>query len=355
MSTCSRRSALTPRLAAPVALELTPEVACPRQQPVARQPLAPRERLQFTHLLERVDADVRVRADRQRHAGVAVAQGGQEAVTEVGLGGRAGSDDRAAARQACDIAVTDVDGVHDRRSRAQESVRVEQLERRAAVLGLALLELERLLLCVHMPDQIVRLRVLGDACQPGGGNRADRVRRDSDTHPVLARGPGAQVIDPLQERVDVGVAEAPLTGRRLHVRPVTPAVAVVGGWQQHDLDARLLRGMRNRDRHRVGLRVRPAIGLVMDVVELADGAVTRPHHLRVDGERDRVHRVRVEPGDRVEHRGPPAPEVVVRGGAWPLRDPAQVALERVRVHIDHRRDLGSRRRAHAVTSAKRHA
>ena len=43
----------------------------------------------------------------------------------------------------------------------------------------------------------------------------------------------AEQVDPVEERVDVGVAEAPLTGFGWAVAPV-PAVAVVGGRQQND-------------------------------------------------------------------------------------------------------------------------
>ena len=159
--------------------------------------------------------------------------------------------------------------------------------------------------------------------------------------------PAAQAVDALEERLDVGVAEAALARLRRHVGSVAPAVAVISGGQQHDLDPGLLRRLRHGDRHRVRLRVGRAVGLVVDVVELTDGAVAGVHHLGVDGQRDRVHRVGIELGDRVEHRLAPAPEVVGRRGrADALGGAAHVALERVRVDVDHRRDLRPRCAAH---------
>ena len=63
-----------------------------RRSPRAAEPglaLAARAGLELARLLERVDPDLRVAADRERHAGGAVAERGQVAVAEVALRGRA--------------------------------------------------------------------------------------------------------------------------------------------------------------------------------------------------------------------------------------------------------------------------
>jgi hypothetical protein len=67
---------------------------------------------------------------------------------------------------------------------------------------------------------------------------------------------------------------------------------------------------------------------VVDVVELADGAVAGGGHLAVDARADLSHAVGIEHGRQAVHRLAPAPEVVVRRRR-PLGPPPQVALERV--------------------------
>ncbi len=156
------------------------------------------------------------------------------------------------------------------------------------------------------------------------------MRCDPHAHALPTIGPDPQRVDPFQEGLNLGVTEAALARFRWNVGAVPPAVAVVGGGQQHDLDPGLQRRLGHGDRHRVRFRVRRAVGLMVDVVELADGAVAGTHHLGVDGKRDGVHRVGIELGHRVEHRLAPAPEVVGRrGGADALGGAAHVALERM--------------------------
>ena len=74
-------------------------------------------------------------------------------------------------------------------------------------------------------------------------------------------------------------------------RPPRPA-AVIGGRQQL-ISARAARAAsRQRDRHRVGLVVGRPVGLVVDVVKLADGAVAGRRHLRRRRGADLAHRLR---------------------------------------------------------------
>ena len=170
------------------------------------RPLAARAGLQLAHLLERVDDDVAVAADRQPHAGVAVAQRREVAVAEVALGRRAGRDDRAArgeqrrrrARRRGSPCTTVVRA-------AEEAGAVQQLDRRAAVLGAALLELARLLVGVDVADQPVGVGVGGDLAQPVGRHGADAVRGDADRRDAA---PTPQRVDAREERVDARVAEA---------------------------------------------------------------------------------------------------------------------------------------------------
>ena len=70
-----------------------------------------------------------------------------------------------------------------------------------------------------------------------------------------------------------------------------------------------------RQRHLVAVRVRRPVGLVVDVVELADGAVAGLPHLRERLSRQRPHARRDRGSGELEHLRPPGPEVVVAVGA----------------------------------------
>ena len=106
--------------------------------------------------------------------------------------------------------------------------------------------------------------------------------------------------------------------------------------------ARRARGLGDRDRHRVRVGVRRPVGLVVDVVELAHRAVAGGGHLGVHAPRRLAHGAGVVRAGEPVHRLAPGPEVVggVRLGRRPLGRAAQVALERVRVRVDHRRQRG---------------
>ena len=124
------------------------------------------------------------------------------------------------------------------------------------------------------------------------------------------------------------------------------AAARVGGGQQDDPQSRRVGRLGDGERHRVRLVVRRAVRLVVHVVELADRAVAGGGHLAIDAPGHVAHSGGIEPAGELVHALAPAPEVVVRA-AGPLAAPAQVALERVRVHVGHGRD---RVRPHASFS-----
>ncbi len=323
--------------------ERAPEVAARGEQAEARLALAAGAGLELARLLEGVDADLRVGADRDRDARRAVAQRREVAVAEVALGRRAADHRGAALAEQRDVALVDVDAVHDACRGAEEAGALEQLDRRAAVLGGALVELATLLARVDVADEAVLVRVGADRLDPARGNGANAVRGDADVDPARVLRRRAQRVDALEEGLDVGIAEAPLALDRGKV-PAVPAAAVVGGGDQHDLQAMGARGLGQGDRHRVGLGVRAPVGLVVDVVELADRAVARVGHLAVGARAGVAHRVGVVFAGEAEHLGAPAPEVVgpVRSRRRALARAAQVDLERVAVRVDHRRDVGGR-------------
>ena len=157
------------------------------------------------------------------------------------------------------------------------------------------------------------------------------MHRDAHVDARSPRGPRAQRVEALEEHRHLGVAEAalPLVGR------APEAAAVVGGREQHDLEPLGDRSLRERDRHRVRLVVRRPVGLVDDIVKLADRAVAGSGHLRVHALADGAHRVGIVAAGEPVHLIAPAPEVIA--GMWPFGHPAQVELERVAVRVRHRR------------------
>ena len=304
----------------PVLRDGSPQVAGLGQQRVAGAALAPRPGLQLAQLLEGIDDDVAVAADGQSHAGVAPAQRREVPVAEVALGRRAGGDDRAGVRHQRHVAVAHVDPVDDGRAVAEEPGAVQQLDRRAAVLGLALLQLARLLVGVnvaHEPCASRRRRRSRPASRPAPRARCGRRPRPGGRRAAARR----------RAR-----GSCPPTRR---LQPRVPA-AVVGRGQQDHGQSRGCPG--DGERHRVRLLVRRAVGPVVHVVELADGAVARGRHLGVHPAGDLAHRVGLERVREPVHLLAPAPEVVVRPLAA-LADAPQIALERVRVHVGHRGDL----------------
>ena len=123
-------------------------------------------------------------------------------------------------------------------------------------------------------------------------DRADAVRRHPDRRPRRFRPPTRAAVDARQERLDVGVAEAPLARWGSRSAPSQPA-RCVGGREQHDPQPRRDRRLGDRDRHRVRVVVRRPVGLVVDVVELADGAVAGREPSR---RRSRAAASCIEPG-----------------------------------------------------------
>ena len=120
--------------------------------------LAARDPLELAQLLERVDADVRVRADAERDRALADALGREEAVAEVGLRRRAGADGRAGRGEEVELGAVGVRRVDDGRSLAEAARAREELDRPAAVLGEALLDLLRLLVGVDVQREALRAR-----------------------------------------------------------------------------------------------------------------------------------------------------------------------------------------------------
>ena len=132
--------------------------------------LAPCDALELAKLLERVDADVRVGADRDRDTPLEQRRAGGEAVSEIGLGRRAEADRAAVRGEEVELGVVRVGAVHDRRPLAEAAAAREQLDRPQPVLGEALLDLAWLLVGVDVERQPFALRVGADLLEPSAGH-----------------------------------------------------------------------------------------------------------------------------------------------------------------------------------------
>ena len=154
-----------------------------RGEDAARPGLAAGDALELAQLLERVDADVRVGADAERDPAVLDAGGREEAVGEVGLGRRAGADRRAALLEQIQLGAVGVCGVHDGDVRPEATGAIEQLDRPAAVLCEALLDLARLLVGVNVQRQLLGERVAPELLEPVARAGADGVGGEADADP----------------------------------------------------------------------------------------------------------------------------------------------------------------------------
>ena len=180
----------------------------------------------------------------------------------------------------------------------------EQLDRAYTVLGHALFDLARLLVGVHVQDDLVLGRIAADLLEPVRRARADGVGGQPDGEPAVA-----QLLDP-----------AEVIRRRALAKAVEPA-ARIGGVEKDERDAGRLGRLRGGERL-----------VEAEVVELADGRVAGGAHLAVRAlviGTDAFRGLRIGLG---EHRFAPGPEVAALGAA------AERALKSVTVCVDEARD-----------------
>jgi CDP-diacylglycerol--glycerol-3-phosphate 3-phosphatidyltransferase len=273
---------------------------------VAPPGLAPRDPVELAQLLERIDAHVRVGADAELDAAVEDALDGEKAVAEVRLRRRAGADTRSGRREQVELVPVRVRRVDDRRARAEAAARVEQFDRPQPVLGLALLDLARLLVRMDVQRQLVLGGVGAELLEPVARTGADGVGGDADADSCSPQ---------LLQLAKVG-------GDRFLAEARDPA-ARVGDVQEDELDSGLGGCLGSR-----------ASLLEPEVVELAHGRVADGEQLTVDAYVLPADTLRRLGRRQLHHRLAPGPEVAALGPA------AQGALERVAVGVDETRDPG---------------
>ena len=134
------------------------------------------------------------------------------------------------------------------------------------------------------------------------------------------------------------MAEAALA--RFQFAPVETG-AHVQHRQQGQTDAGIGGGRDQGARHRGRVVVWVAVGLVVQVVELADGGVAGFQHFRVELHRHGVQRIGIQPAGEAVHQLAPGPEAVGRIGLV-FGQAGHRALEGVRMGV---RDAGQREAA----------
>ena len=157
---------------------------------------------------------------------------------------------------------------------------------------------------------------------------ASPTRRFGSSAKTLVHGAG-------EPRPAVGVEREPAL--RAGERAPVHARLHVDDRQQGQRDARFQRRLVDRQRHRRRLVVCPAVGLMVQVVELDHRGVAALEQLDLELGRDRALLLGRDPLRERVHRVAPAPEARLVG-AQPLGQPGQRALEGVAVQVDHAGD-----------------
>uniref|UniRef100_A0A0S6YZH3 Uncharacterized protein n=1 Tax=Mizugakiibacter sediminis TaxID=1475481 RepID=A0A0S6YZH3_9GAMM len=273
---------------------------------------------------------MRVGADAEPAAGVEIFAETEQAVAEVGLGGRAQPGDRAGGGQAARLLLGHVRGVHETPARIHLRVIEQPLHRPRVAHRQRVLHFAELLGDVDVDRPLAGDLRRQHLVQRGLGHRAQRMQGDADAqHRAFQL---AQAFDQREERVD-RMAEAALPLRQ---RAAVEAAGHVQRRQQGEADAGLARGLDERQRHRLGRRVGAAVGAVVQVVELAHLRVAGLEHLRVELRGDRAQLVGADAAGEGVHGLAPTPEAVVVAAAA-LGQPGHRALEGVRMQVGHAR------------------
>ena len=144
-----------------------------------------------------------------------------------------------------------------------------------------------------------------------------------------------QPIEQPQESIHI-MDETPLAASHR----LTPEAAIAVEYRQmREADARVLCRRYDPFRHLREVGIGPALGIVVQVVKLADRGVARLEHLDVDLRRDRLHLIGAELTDESIHHLPPGPEAVAAGAGLPglFRQSGHGALKGMRMEIGHSR------------------
>ena len=277
--------------------------------PARRQALAVFEQHQF---FGRVDADMAVGARAPGAARGAPGRQVEDAVAQVGFGARAQPGHRAARRSAPVFIRIHVGRMHQAPARIDRCLVEQPRDRALAAPGAAVIDLLRLLgnVDVNRRRRVDRGQARERIAQGRGRHGAQRVRRQAEPR-ALGLGERLQALQQAEHRVG-RADEAALAFVR---RQAAEAAGLIEHRQQRKPDAGAPGRPQQRQRQRRVVGIRPAIGGVVQVVELADGGVAGFQHLDVQTERDGLELVRGQARSEAVHQRAPGPETVVLSGA----------------------------------------
>lgn len=148
-------------------------------------------------LFEGVDGDVAVGADAEGDLGLEEIEGGEGAVSEVGLGGGAGADGGAALSDALWVVGFEPGGVDEGEAVVEEAGALEELDGCDAVVGLALADLGGLFAGVDVEGEASLVGPGGEALEGVEGDGADGVGCEADAEEGVVFGVVEEAIDAL--------------------------------------------------------------------------------------------------------------------------------------------------------------
>ena len=276
-------------------------------------------------------------------------RGWEQAIAQIRFCRRTDPDDRTRPCDRGNFPLGQMRGMDQTPGRIDRIGIVEMFDRASANPGDAVIHFSDLLGYVDMHGHrgIIASQCRQDRQKCVGSDGAKRVRRNPDPNLVRSGMLGAQSQNQVQKRLRI-MAKPPLAlGRRFRAKA---ALGIEHGQQGQPDSGRDCRG-RDPIRHLGLLGIETAVGLMMQIMELAHARVAGFQHLRVEQARYRLHLGRCKAFDKAVHHVPPGPEILAFGRSTGLRQPDHGALEGMTVQIGHPRQHrprqlhGSRRRA----------
>src|ERR1700761_156865 len=302
-------------------------LACGNIAMTRRQALAVLEPPQFFHRRHR---NMRVRTDAEHALRIQVIGQREQAVTEIGFGGRAQARYRSASCDLPHFAVLDMRRVHQAPARIDVGVVKQPFHWPCATRGQAVLHFADLFGDVNMDRHT--LRQLGREYLTHGLFRDCTQGMQGHTNAKITALMPLQCFQ--QAQVDVHIVAE--TALECSQRTPIEAAAHVEHRQQGQYDACLARRFDQGQRHRLGLCVRRAVGAMMQVLELAALGVARLEHFYIELRGNRLELFRPDRGGEGVHGFAPGPEAVVTA-ALALGQASHGALERMRMEVGHTR------------------
>ena len=292
-----------------------------------------------------VDLDIRIGPYAEAAAGREIGGAVKDAVTKRRLGQRAETDHRARGSQRRYLRRSRVGGVDHAPALIERGILEQPFHRASAERRDAVLHFPQLLGGVDM-NRPLRRR-LANRPERRGGHRTQGVRRDAHTSLRQSCHRCPRTPDQIEEALGI-VDEAALAGSR---RRAAEAAIGVERRQQREADAGLRAGRGDTLRHFAGIGVGPAVNVVVQIMELADGREAGLQHFHIGEGGDRLDVVGRKALKEAVHHLAPGPEAV-GGRTAALGEPGHAALKGVAMQV---RQAGHGNAGNAISPAMQRA